>query len=40
MLCEGMTVCAMNCGDVTVPEYIKEAINKPYDIDELSKPLN
>ena len=40
MLCEGMTVCDMNCGDVKVPQYIQEAINKPYDIDELSKPLN
>ena len=40
MLCEGMTVYDMDCGDVKVPEYIKEAINKPYDIDELSKPLN
>ena len=40
MLCEGMTVYDMNCGDVTVPQCIQEAINKPYDIDELSKPLN
>ena len=40
MLCEGVTVHDMDCGDVKVPEYIKEAINKPYDIDELSKPLN
>ena len=40
MLCEGMTIHDMDCGDVKVPQYIQEAINKPYDIDELSKPLN
>ena len=40
MLCEGVTVYDMDCGDVKVPQYIQEAINKPYDIDELSKPLN